>query len=174
MQNQKNECGLPACPSQHLCCDSFLNESCSTTMANIAGWKVALPILCANAEHLPASIITAGWTNRMRTHRAAALRAFAELRRMPAIRGFTRAQSHLRGSTFWDAHIERLTKAEKAGKNKSRVVLFPQLQLIERPPVMLAFSNVRRLRNCTRFRHLRSFANAATVTVAVRIGRQVQ
>jgi len=83
---------------------------------NVAGWKLVLPILRANTEHLPASIITAGWTNRMRRHGAAALRAFAELRRMPAIRGFTRAQSHLRGSTFWDAHIERLTKAEKAEK----------------------------------------------------------
>jgi hypothetical protein len=48
--------------------------------------------------------------------RAAALRAFAELRRVPAVRRFARAQAHLRGFAFWDSH-EANQESRKSGKD---------------------------------------------------------
>jgi len=131
MQNEKSEPGLAACLSRPVRCDSFLNESCSAMMQNIANWRSALPILCANTKHLSAPIITAGWANRMRRHGAAALRAVPELRRMPAIRWFACAQSHRRGLTFWDDHRSGLRKQRKPKKQIARRS-YPVLQLPQR------------------------------------------
>jgi hypothetical protein len=41
----------------------------------------------------------------MRRNGAAALRALVQMRRVPAICGFARAQPHLRSFAFWDSHV---------------------------------------------------------------------
>jgi hypothetical protein len=63
-------------------------------------------------EHLPPFVITAGRTGGVRLHGAAALRAFVELRRLPAMRRLPRAQAHLRSFAFWDSHTSGLGKQE--------------------------------------------------------------
>ena len=48
--------------------------------------------------------------------RAAALTAFAQLSRMPAVCRFARAQAHLRGFAFWNSHGEAGRKARSCEK----------------------------------------------------------
>ena len=61
-------------------------------------------LLSFDCEHLPALVIAARWANRVRRHSAAALRTFAELWRMPAVRRFARAQPHLGCFALWNSH----------------------------------------------------------------------
>lgn len=42
----------------------------------------------------------------MSRHRTSALRAFTELRCVPAVSGLARAEAHFRGLTFGDSHVE--------------------------------------------------------------------
>ena len=63
-------------------------------------------------QHLAALVISAGRTGGVRCDGAAALRAFVELRRLPAVRRLARAQAHLRGFAFRDSHMSRLGKQE--------------------------------------------------------------
>jgi hypothetical protein len=56
----------------------------------------------------------------MRRHAATALRAFVQLRRMPAMARFACAQSHLRGLAFRDTHGKSL---RKAGNQKKTMAL---------------------------------------------------
>ena len=67
-------------------------------------------------QDLPALVIPAGRASRVRSDGAAALRAFIELRRLPAMRSLARAQPHLRGFAFWDSHKSGSGKQEIAQK----------------------------------------------------------
>ena len=62
-------------------------------------------------QHLSALVISAGRAGGVRRDRAAALRAFVELRRLPAMRRLARAQPHLRSFAFWDSHKSEIRKA---------------------------------------------------------------
>jgi hypothetical protein len=46
----------------------------------------------------------------VRRDSAAALRAFIQVRRMPAVRRLAHAQAHLRRFAFWNSHGRRLSK----------------------------------------------------------------
>ncbi len=72
-------------------------------------WEGVLA-LAFDRQHLAAFIIPTGRANRVTGNGAAALRALAKLRAMPAVRRFTRAQPHLRGFAFWDSHVSGLEK----------------------------------------------------------------
>ena len=50
---------------------------------------------CLDRQHLPAFVVAAGRTGGVRRRRAAALRALVQLRAMPAVGRFARAQAHL-------------------------------------------------------------------------------
>ena len=54
-----------------------------------------LPSLAFQRQDLTSAVIAARWTRDMRRQAASALRAFVELRRVPAICRFPRAQPHL-------------------------------------------------------------------------------
>ena len=54
-----------------------------------------LQLLALQRQHLASTVITARWAGDVRWHAAPALRTFVELRRVPAICRFSRAQSHL-------------------------------------------------------------------------------
>ena len=57
----------------------------------------------------------------MRRDGAAALRAFVQLRRLPAKGRFARAQAHLRGFAFGNSHGERLRKHRFGKKQRGSV-----------------------------------------------------
>src|SRR5207245_10305669 len=63
-----------------------------------------------DGQHLADAIITARWTCGVRCNSAAALRALAQPRRMPTVRGFARAQPHFGGFAFRNSHVSRLAK----------------------------------------------------------------
>jgi len=69
-----------------------------------------LPSLAFQRQDLTSAVIAARWTRDMRRQAASALRAFVELRRVPAICRFPRAQPHLWCFPFWDSHDRRLRK----------------------------------------------------------------
>jgi hypothetical protein len=54
-----------------------------------------LPLLAFQRQDLPATVIAARWAGDVRWQAASALRTFVELRRVPVICCFPRAQSHL-------------------------------------------------------------------------------
>src|SRR6476660_4876584 len=54
-----------------------------------------LPLLAFQRHDLPPAIIAARWAGDVRWHATPALRAFVELRGVPAVCRFPRAQSHL-------------------------------------------------------------------------------
>ena len=54
----------------------------------------------------------------MRRYGAAALRALVQMRRVPAICGFARAQPHLRSFAFWDSHVSGIPKQEKVKRQQ--------------------------------------------------------
>jgi len=55
----------------------------------------------------------------VRRNRAATLRAFIQVRRMPAVRRLARAQAHLRRFAFWNSHVRQLKK-HVFGQKQSR------------------------------------------------------
>jgi hypothetical protein len=90
-----------------------------------AAAEVLFGLLSADRQNLPPFVVTAGGAGDMRRNGAAALRAFAQLRGMPAICSSARAQPHFRSFTFWDSHIERAQKEagnhEKANRQSDRL-----------------------------------------------------
>lgn len=73
-------------------------------------------LLRFDGQDLPALVITARGAGRMRGDRAPALRAFIELRRLPAVRRLARAQAHLRSFTFGNSHKGK-QESRKSGKH---------------------------------------------------------
>jgi hypothetical protein len=73
-------------------------------------------LLRFDRQDLPAFIITAGWTGRVRGDRASALRAFIKLRRPPAVRRLAGAQPHLRSFAFGNSHKGN-QESRKSGKH---------------------------------------------------------
>jgi hypothetical protein len=61
-------------------------------------------LLRFDRQDLPSLIITAGGARRVGSDAAPALRAFVQLRRVPAIGRFACAQPHLGRFTFWNSH----------------------------------------------------------------------
>jgi len=69
-----------------------------------------LQLLAFQRQDLAAAVIAARWTGDVRGHATPALRAFVELRSVPAVCRFPRAQSHLWCFAFWDSHGRRRVK----------------------------------------------------------------
>jgi len=67
-----------------------------------------LQLLAFQRQDLAATVIAAGWAGDVRRHAAPALWAFVELRGVPAVCRFSRAQSHLWCFAFWDSHWKQL------------------------------------------------------------------
>ncbi len=63
-------------------------------------------------QDLTPAVIAAGWTSRMAAHPAAALRTFGQLRCMPAVCGFSGAQTHLGGFSFRYSHSNSLPSVQ--------------------------------------------------------------
>src|SRR2546423_2245009 len=175
-------------------CSGILAGTSSIELRRLeAGWcgqDARAPALSSDRQYLPAFIISAGGTSDVRWDGAAALRAFVEVRRLPAMRSLARAQAHLRSFAFWNSHKSESGKQEieirqqgsdfRIQRNpaardpnlKPEPFFLLQLQLIQCAPV-------RR----TRFEHLlfwrildrgRHRANAAALAIAMRIRRQVE
>jgi len=66
--------------------------------------------LALERQHLPPTVIPARRTRSVRRHGAAALRAFIQVRRMPAVRRPACPQAHLGRFAFWNSHGRRLSK----------------------------------------------------------------
>jgi hypothetical protein len=97
-----------------------------------------LLLLSANRQNLPPFIIAAGGTGHMGRDRAAALTAFAQLSRMPAVRRFARAQPHLRGFAFWNSHGEAGMKARSCEKTTAcRLVVLKNISVPGRGRIIL-------------------------------------
>ena len=75
--------------------------------------------LRADGQDLAALVIAAGRAGGVRRDGAAALGALVELRRLPAMRGLARAQSHLRSFAFWDSHKSESGKQEIRKRQRS-------------------------------------------------------
>jgi len=73
-----------------------------------------LPLLAFQRQDLPATVIAARWAGDVRWQAASALRTFVELRRVPVVCCFPRAQSHLWCFAFWDSHDRRLPKHQSS------------------------------------------------------------
>ena len=85
----------------------------------VSGRQGPSHILCADAQHLPAFIIAARRTSCVRCDGAPALGTFIELRGLPAVRRFARAQAHLRSFTFGNSHKKGSRKAGNWEKTNS-------------------------------------------------------
>jgi hypothetical protein len=81
-------------------------------------------LLRFDRQDLPAFIITARWTGRVRGDGASALGAFIKLRRLPAVRGLACAQPHLRSFAFGNSHRGN-QESRKSGKHKSTASTYP-------------------------------------------------
>jgi hypothetical protein len=57
-----------------------------------------------DGKNLTALVVSARRACRVGTDAAAALSALAQLRRVPAVRGLARPQTHLRCFSFWNSH----------------------------------------------------------------------
>jgi hypothetical protein len=57
-----------------------------------------------DGEDLATFVVAAGGAGDVARHRAAALAAFIQFRRVPAVAGFAGAQPHFRGFAFWNSH----------------------------------------------------------------------
>lgn len=87
----------------------------------------------ADAQNLPAFVVTARRAGGMRCYRASTLRAFVQLRGLPAMRRFARAQPHLRGFAFRNSHGEREPK-HRFGKRQIPVAaVYDRRKLCARP-----------------------------------------
>ena len=73
-------------------------------------WRFNANLLSFHGQHLSAFVVTTRRARSVRRHRAATLRAFIQVRRMPAVRRLARAQAHLRRFAFWNSHGKRLRK----------------------------------------------------------------
>src|SRR6185369_7684623 len=60
--------------------------------------------LCLKRQYLSPAIVTTRRTGSVGRHRAATLRAFIQVQRMPAVRRLAGAQAHLRRFAFWNSH----------------------------------------------------------------------
>ena len=118
-----------------------------------------------DGQNLAPFVITAGRAGRVRSDGAAALRTLIELWSHPTMRGFARAQPHLRRFTFWNSHTSRIGKQEIG---KTQIL---EIELIERAPIRLP-----------RFWHpnvgfrgaMGGGANSIAFPVATRIRGQIQ
>jgi hypothetical protein len=92
-----------------------------------------------DAYYLSPFVIPTRWADRVSRYAAAALRALVQLRCMPAMAGFARAQSHLRRFAFWDSHGGRIGKQELAKRQIAETHhLFLSSRAKSRDPVVLS------------------------------------
>src|SRR5437867_170613 len=61
-------------------------------------------------QHLSPAVVTVGRASNVRGNGASTLGAFVQMRSMPAVGRFARAQSHLGCFAFWDSHGRGLRK----------------------------------------------------------------
>ena len=76
------------------CKAKFVAASLGETWLKSPTWR-QLQLLPFQRQDLAATVITARWTGDVRRHAASALRAFVQLRGVPAVCRFAHAQSHL-------------------------------------------------------------------------------
>jgi hypothetical protein len=84
-------------------------------------------------QDLPAFVITARRTGCVRGDGASALRAFIELRRLPAVRRLPCAQPHLRSFAFGNSHKGN-QESRKSGKDNGEALNRESL-IVNRDPM---------------------------------------
>ena len=152
-----------------------------------------LPLTRFDRQDLAALVIAAGRAGGVRSDRAAALRAFIELRRLPAMRCLARAQAHLRGFAFWNSHKsgsgkQEIRKRQMAQGSAVRSGCLASaariLEYCERAAIYLrSFNLSSALQSGGRssstalssaFLILRRRTHPAAFAIAMRIGRQIK